>query len=94
MPDDQKDLMEANTHHAIGKIPDLLSKLEYVGQVQATAMMAAAIVANAGRPVSIKEVGELQRDLFFSMFAGSLQGHGAYTEWKKTADQRLAQPFR
>lgn len=65
-----------------------LTKLVFAAQLSTVATLAAAIVTNMGRQVSIAEVMEISNDLQMAMFP---QGRsGISQEWEKTKAQRLA----
>jgi hypothetical protein len=77
----------------ISTLPLTLAKFENAMKAGATATLAAAVIQSAGRPVSVQEAMDIQRDIYFATFSGELAGHGVYKEWAKTKDARLAKPF-
>jgi hypothetical protein len=52
------------------------------------ATLTAALIAASGRPHSIKELTEIQQDLWNTMYPDPSLGQ--YGEWFKTKDARLA----
>ena len=68
-----------------------MMKLVNSTQLSAIATLAAAIVGAKGKPTSIKEVMEISNDLQMAMFPQT--GSGAYQEWVKTRDARLAKVY-
>ena len=67
--------------------PAEVAKLLSAMQSVHVATLTASIVTAAGRPHSIQEVLDIQRDVHFALYPGA--GHGSYEEWKKSKDQRL-----
>jgi hypothetical protein len=49
--------------------------------------LAAAIITASGRPHSIEQALEIQRDIYFALYGD--RSTGAYQEWEKTKDARL-----
>jgi len=93
MPNDDnlmQKLMTDAVVQSILKLPEQLRALESVAKNNAVATLAAAVISAAGRPVSVHEALEIQRDIQFSMYGGELK---AYEEWEMTKDRRLRKPF-
>jgi hypothetical protein len=93
MPNEDIPMQKCVTDAAIqafAKLPDHLRALESVARNNAAATLAAAIISAAGRPVSVHEALEVQRDIQFSMYGGELK---AYEEWVMTKNRRLRKPF-
>jgi hypothetical protein len=59
---------------------------DQIAQIQAVATLAASIIGNMGRPVSLEEVLKIKNDVYFSLFPSP--GHGSYTNWQKTHDAK------
>lgn len=68
-------------------------KIESLLRDNACAILAAAIVTAAGRPVSVQEATEIQRDVFMARYGDELKGFDAYEAWAKVKDERLARKF-
>ena len=71
-------------------MPTSLEMVQLVDAVQSqrAATLVAAIVTAAGRPYSIAEVLEIERDVYLALYPQ--EGRGRYEEWAKTKDDRLA----
>jgi hypothetical protein len=69
------------------------ARLETGLRTCACATLASAIIAAAGRPVSVQEALDLQRDVYNANYGGELSSHGSYEAWVKTKDQRLNTTF-
>ena len=73
------------------------ARLETALKMSACATLASAIIAAAGRPVSVQEALDLQRDVYNANYGGELSGHGSYQgsyqAWSKTKDERLKKTF-
>lgn len=75
---------------ALVQLPQALEKLNHSMRAGAVATLVAAIVSNMNRPVSLDEVAEIHKDVYFMMYGGELTGHGAYQAWAKEKETRLA----
>jgi hypothetical protein len=72
---------------------EVLSKIDHDLRVSAVATLAASVVGAAGRPVSVKEVLEIQQDIYFSLYSGEVAAHGHYQAWAKTKDARVSKTW-
>ena len=68
--------------------PAELAQLLNLMRHQHAATLTAAIVSAAGRPFSIAEVQEIQRDIFWAENPDT--AYEAYRQWAETKDERLA----
>ena len=78
---------------SMNTIMQILTKMENAAKTQTCATLAAAVITAAGRPVSINEAMEIQRNICFATYGGELAGHGSYQQWAKTQPEVLAKVF-
>ena len=71
----------------------LLSKLDNPIKTTAVATLAAAVIAAAGRPVSIEEAMDVQRNIYFAAYGSEFVEPGIYQEWERTKKERLSKKF-
>ncbi len=60
-------------------------------QQNTAATLAAAIVTARAKPVSIEQLLQIQRDVFFALYPA--HGHGAYQAWAMERDKPLAKIY-
>jgi hypothetical protein len=77
--------------HLISGLLQSLQQMVAANRQSAVATLTAAIVAKAGKSMTVSEVLDIQRDLCFAMYPEA--GSGAYVEWKKTDKERLAKTY-
>jgi hypothetical protein len=87
-------LQEKLATDAVAQLPLMVARLEYALKIQTTAVLAAAIVQAAGRPVSVEETLAVRQDVHFALYGPELTGRGSYDEWLKRKDARLHRPFK
>jgi hypothetical protein len=75
----------------ISGIAETLQKLAAANQSIVTATLTAAIVSARAKPTSIKEVLEIQRDLFFAMHPSPNSGN--YQAWVKNKEEKLSKIY-
>jgi hypothetical protein len=80
---------EAALHAIASAFPQTFAKMENARKASAVATVAAAVISNAGRALTIQEALDVQRDIYFATYGGELAGHGSYQEWAKTKETRL-----
>jgi hypothetical protein len=71
--------------------PQLMTQIAQMTEAtkaQTVATITASIVAASGRPHSIQQVLDISRDVHFAMYPAP--NFGAYIEWAKTKDAKLA----
>jgi hypothetical protein len=70
--------------HVTNELPKLIRAV----QAQSVATIAAAIISNMQRPVSIKEALDIANNIRLAMYPAP--GNAAYQAWQKTQEQTLS----
>ncbi len=71
-------------------VPSPVAQMQYEAtRASVAAILTAALVHAAGRPHSVAEVLEIQRDISWSLYPKNELG--SYQEWLKTKDGRIQQ---
>lgn len=77
---------------AVHEIGNQLQALVLAQRDAASATLAAAIVSAMGRPVTLAEVVEIQRDVSFSLYPQ--RNYSSYSTWQATRAKQLTEPYK